>query len=325
MRVVITGGAGFLGSHLCERLLRDGHQVHCLDNLSTGSLDNLAAGRGLVSFRFQCQDVCKPIAVHGEVDAVVHLASPASPLDYLRLPLATLRAGSHGTERALALARAKKARFLFASTSEVYGDPRLHPQPETYCGHVNPIGPRSVYDEAKRFGEALTMAWHHAHGVDTRIVRIFNTYGPRMRPADGRVISTFLRQALQGEPLTIAGDGRQTRSFCYVSDLIEGLLRMLAISGPEAHQPVNLGNDEEFSIQQVAEMILRLTGSCSPMVSVPLPADDPRVRRPVLDRARRLLAWRPKVGLEDGLRRTLDWFAQVVPSIAAGEVRVPAA
>lgn len=325
MRVVITGGAGFLGSHLCERLLRDGHQVHCLDNLSTGRLENIAAGRGSVGFRFQCQDVCKPIAVHGEVDAVVHLASPASPLDYLRLPLATLRAGSQGTERALALARAKKARFLFASTSEVYGDPQLHPQPETYCGHVNPIGPRSVYDEAKRFGEALTMAWHHAHGVNTRIVRIFNTYGPRMRPTDGRVISTFLRQALQGEPLTIAGDGQQTRSFCYVSDLIEGLLRMLEISGPEAHQPVNLGNDEEFSIRQVAEMILQLTGSCSPMVSVPLPADDPRVRRPVLDRARRLLAWRPEVELEDGLRRTLDWYAQVVPASAAGEVRVPAA
>ncbi|MGH9534380.1 MAG: UDP-glucuronic acid decarboxylase family protein [Terriglobales bacterium] len=317
MRVVVTGGAGFLGSHLCERLLELGHDVHCVDNLSTGQRENLASLYEHPGFHFHCQDACDYLSVPGPVDAVLHLASPASPTDYARLPIATLTVGSRGTHRALGLARAKGARFLLASTSETYGDPQIHPQPESYWGHVNPIGPRSVYDEAKRFAEALTMAYHRAHGLDTRIVRIFNTYGPRMRPRDGRVISTFVRQALSGEPLTVAGDGRQTRSFCYVSDLVEGLLRLLACEHPQAHAPVNLGNAEEHAVAVVARLVLRLTGSASPIAFVPLPADDPKVRRPALDRARQLLGWEPAVGLEAGLRWTIAWFSRVLPPAAA--------
>lgn len=326
MRVVITGGAGFLGSHLCERLLAAGHAVDCLDNLCTGSRDNTAGLRQAPGFRFRLQDVCEPMSISGAVDAVMHLASPASPADYARLAIPTLMAGSAGTLQALELARAKGAIFLLASTSEVYGDPRVHPQPEEYWGHVNPIGPRSMYDEAKRFAEALTMAFHREHQVNTRIVRIFNTYGPRMRPRDGRVISTFIRQALAGEPLTVAGDGRQTRSFCYVSDLAEAMVRMLALPAtPEAHLPVNLGNPEEYTVREVAEMVLRLTGSRSRMVQTPLPQDDPQVRRPVLERAQRLLDWRPEVNLESGLQRTIAWFCQLPQSPLGSAWAAPAA
>lgn len=329
MRVVITGGAGFVGSHLCERLLADGCQVVCADNLSTGRRENMAAFGQAAGFRFQLQDVCEPLPITGAVDAVMHLASPASPVDYARMAIPTLMTGSAGTLRALELARAKGAIFVLASTSEVYGDPQVHPQPEEYWGHVNPIGPRSMYDEAKRFAEALTMAFHRDHGVNTHIVRIFNTYGPRMRPRDGRVISTFIRQALTGEPLTVAGDGQQTRSFCYVSDLVEGLTRMLALApaedGPEAHLPVNLGNTEEYTVRRVAEMVLRLTGSQSRMVLTPLPADDPKLRRPVLERASRLLAWCPAVNLETGLQHTIAWFRQMGQSALSGEYAAPAA
>jgi dTDP-glucose 4,6-dehydratase len=298
---VVTGGAGFLGSHLCERLLGLGHRVICVDNLETGSLANVEHLRD-EAFVFLPHDLTQHVEIAEPVDFVYHLASPASPIDYLRLPLQTLKVGSYGTHNALGLAKFKRARFLLASTSEVYGDPQVHPQPETYWGHVNPIGPRGVYDEAKRYAEAMTMAYHRQQGVDTAIVRIFNTYGPRMRPHDGRAIPTFMRQALDQKPLTVFGDGSQTRSFCYVDDLVRGLL-LLAESGE--HLPVNIGNPNEMSLLELAETVVKVTGSTSQIVFEALPVDDPQVRQPDITRARQLLGWEPEVALEDGLRRTL--------------------
>jgi len=298
---LVTGGAGFLGSHLCEALLAKGHRVICLDNLETGSLANVEHLRS-DAFAFVAQDLTQHVDLPEPLDFVYHLASPASPIDYLRLPLQTLKVGSHGTHNALGLAKVHRARFLLASTSEVYGDPQVHPQPETYWGHVNPIGPRGVYDEAKRYAEALTMAYHRQQGVDTAIVRIFNTYGARMRPHDGRAIPTFIRQALEQKPLTVFGDGSQTRSFCYVDDLIRGLI-LLAESGE--HMPVNIGNPAEMSLLELAEAVIAATGSSSPIVFEALPVDDPQVRQPDITRARQLLGWEPEVGLEEGLRRTL--------------------
>src|SRR5487761_1070190 len=293
-RVVITGGAGFLGSHLSERLLGEGSEVLVLDNLLTGALENIAPLAPLPSFHFRRHDVTEYLEVEGEVDAVLHFASPASPIDYAQMPIQTIKVGTLGTHKALGLARAKGARFLLASTSEVYGDPEIHPQPETYWGNVNPIGPRGVYDEAKRYAEALTMAYHRQQGVDTCIVRIFNTYGPRMRPNDGRAIPTFLRQAQGDEPLTVFGDGSQTRSFCYVDDLIRGLV-LLAESGE--HLPVNIGNPQELTLLELAENVVRVTGSKSEIVFEALPVDDPQVRQPDITRARQLLGWEPQVGL----------------------------
>jgi dTDP-glucose 4,6-dehydratase len=298
---VVTGGAGFLGSHLCDALVADGYRVICVDNLETGSLQNVEHLRG-DQFTFMNHDITRHLEIEEPVDAVYHLASPASPIDYLRLPLQTLKVGSHGTHNALGLAKWKRARFLLASTSEVYGDPLIHPQPETYWGNVNPIGPRGVYDEAKRYAEALTMAYHRQQGVDTAIVRIFNTYGARMRPHDGRAIPTFIRQALEQKPLTVFGDGSQTRSFCYVDDLVRGLI-LLAESGE--HMPVNIGNPAEMSLLELAEAVIAATGSSSPIVFEALPVDDPQVRQPDITRARQLLGWEPEVGLEEGLRRTL--------------------
>jgi dTDP-glucose 4,6-dehydratase len=298
---LVTGGAGFLGSHLCEALLEKGHRVICLDNLETGSLANIEHLRG-DAFAFVPQDLTVHVDVPEPLDFVYHLASPASPIDYLRLPLQTLKVGSHGTHNALGLAKVHRARFLLASTSEVYGDPQVHPQPETYWGHVNPIGPRGVYDEAKRYAEALTMAYHRQQGVDTAIVRIFNTYGSRMRPHDGRAIPTFIRQALAEKPLTVFGDGSQTRSFCYVDDLIRGLI-LLAESGE--HMPVNIGNPSEMTLLELAEAVIAATGSASSIVFEALPVDDPQVRQPDITRARQLLGWEPEVSLEEGLRRTL--------------------
>ena len=298
---VVTGGAGFLGSHLCDRLLDEGHSVVCVDNLDTGTLENIEHVRG-PAFVFLQHDVTRHFEVDGPVDYVFHLASPASPIDYLRLPLHTLKVGSYGTHNALGLAKAKRARFLLASTSEVYGDPKEHPQPESYWGHVNPIGPRGVYDEAKRYAEALTMAYHRQQGVDTHIARIFNTYGPRMRPHDGRAIPTFIRQASEHKPLTVFGQGSQTRSFCYVSDLIEGFLRLI---DSDYHLPVNLGNPAEYTILQLAQEVIRVTGSGSEIVYEALPQDDPAVRRPDISVARDLLAWAPTVELDEGLQRTL--------------------
>ncbi|MFN8224358.1 MAG: UDP-glucuronic acid decarboxylase family protein [Gaiellales bacterium] len=298
---VVTGGAGFLGSHLCEALLDKGHRVICVDNLETGSLTNIEHLRD-VAFQFVPHDVTTHIEIVEPVDFVYHLASPASPIDYLRLPLQTLKVGSAGTHNALGLAKFKRARFLLASTSEVYGDPQVHPQPETYWGHVNPIGPRGVYDEAKRYAEALTMAYHRQQGVDTAIVRIFNTFGPRMRPHDGRAIPTFLRQALDEKQLTVFGDGSQTRSFCFVDDLIRGLI-LLAESGE--HLPVNIGNPDEKTLLELAETIIRLTGSTSTIVHEALPVDDPQVRQPDITRAKQLLGWGPEVSLDDGLSRTI--------------------
>ncbi len=308
MRVLVTGGAGFLGSHLCERLLAEGHKVVAMDNLLTGNLRNIAHLSGDPRFRFVRHDVTQFIAVEGALDAVLHFASPASPIDYLLLPIQTLKVGSLGTHNALGLAMAKSARFLLASTSEVYGDPLVHPQPETYWGNVNPIGPRGVYDEAKRFAEAMTMAYRRAHGVDTRIVRIFNTYGERMRPRDGRVVPALISQALAGEPMTVFGDGSQTRSFCYVSDLIEGIYRLLLSGEPD---PVNIGNPSELSVLDFARTIRRLTGTRSEIVFKPLPEDDPKVRQPDISRARTLLGWEPKVKLEEGLSRTIEYFRQL--------------
>ena len=299
---LVTGGAGFLGSHLCDELLRRGHRVICVDNLETGSLNNIEHIRDSM-FVHRNIDIIDPYFVEEPVDFVYHLASPASPIDYLRLPLATLKVGSYGTHHTLGLAKFHRARFLIASTSEVYGDPKVHPQPESYWGHVNPIGPRGVYDEAKRYAEALTMAYHRQQGVDTAIVRIFNTYGPRMRAHDGRAIPTFIRQALANEPLTVFGDGSQTRSFCYVDDLIRGLY-LLAHSGE--HLPVNIGNPGEFTLLDLAQTVIRLTGSSSEIVYEALPVDDPQVRQPDITRARQLLRWEPEVELEDGLRRTLE-------------------
>jgi dTDP-glucose 4,6-dehydratase len=298
---VVTGGAGFLGSHLCDSLVADGHRVVCVDNLETGSLQNVEHLRG-ENFIFLNHDLTRHLEIDEPVDVVFHLASPASPIDYLRLPLQTLKVGSYGTHNALGLAKWKRARFLLASTSEVYGDPAIHPQPETYWGNVNPIGPRGVYDEAKRYAEALTMAYHRQQGVDTCIVRIFNTYGPRMRPYDGRAIPTFLRQALANEPITVFGDGSQTRSFCYVDDLVRGLV-LLAGSGE--HLPVNIGNPQELSLLELAEAVVAATGSKSEIVFEALPVDDPQVRQPDITRARQLLGWEPQVTLEEGLRRLL--------------------
>ena len=309
MRILVTGAAGFLGSHLCDRLLRDGHQVLGMDNLLTGSLANLAHLDGHARFAFVKHDVTNQIDVSGSLDGVFHLASPASPIDYLALPIQTLKVGSLGTHKALGVAKAKKARFLLASTSEVYGDPLVHPQTEDYWGHVNPIGPRGVYDEAKRFAEAMTMAYHRHHGVDTRIVRIFNTYGPRMRALDGRVVSNFIVQALKGEALTVYGDGSQTRSFCYVDDLIDGIVRLFERGDAD---PTNVGNPDEFTVRQLAEQVLRLTGSRSTVVERPLPVDDPRQRRPDITRARTMLGWQPSIALEDGLRRTITHFKQLL-------------
>src|SRR2546428_13852340 len=306
MRVLITGGAGFLGSHLCDRLIGMGHQVVCVDNLVTGSMDNVAHLLGHERFTFINYNVCDYLYVEGALDAVMHFASPASPQDYLEFPIATLKVGALGTHKSLGLAKAKQARFLLASTSEVYGDPLVSPQSETYWGNVNPIGPRGVYDEAKRFAEAMTVAYQRYHGLDTRIVRIFNTYGPRMRPHDGRVVSNFIVQALKGEPLTVYGDGSQTRSFCYVDDLVEGIVRLFERGGSE---PTNIGNPNEFTVRQLAELVLRLTGSRSCIVERPLPTDDPKVRQPDIRRARETLGWEPKVSLEDGLRRTIEYFS----------------
>ena len=298
---LVTGGAGFLGSHLCEALLGRGQRVICVDNLVVSSLENIEHLRD-DAFTFVNHDVIEPIAVAEPVDFVYHLAALASPIDYLRMPLHSLKTGSYGTHHALGLAKFKRARFLLTSTSEVYGDPQVHPQPETYWGHVNPIGPRGVYDEAKRYAEALTMAYHRQQGVDTGIARIFNTYGSRMRPNDGRAIPTFLRQAIEGKPVTVFGDGSQTRSFCYVDDLIRGLV-LLAESGE--HLPVNLGNPDEKPLLELAETIMRLTGSSSEIVFEALPVDDPQVRQPDITRAKQLLGWQPEIELEDGLRKTI--------------------
>jgi dTDP-glucose 4,6-dehydratase len=305
MRILITGGAGFLGSHLCDRLLSEGHSVIAMDNLITGSVRNIEHLAGHERFRFIKQDVTEYLYIDGPLDAVLHLASPASPVDYLEYPIQTLKVGALGTHKTLGLARAKGAKFLLASTSEVYGDPQVHPQSEGYWGHVNPIGPRGVYDEAKRFAEALTMAYHRYHGLDTRIIRIFNTYGPRMRLDDGRVVPNFIGQALRAEALTVYGDGSQTRSFCYCSDLIEGIHRLLQT---DYHEPVNLGNPNEMSILNFAVLINRLVGNGAGIVYKPLPVDDPRVRQPDITRARQMLGWEPKVGLEEGLRQTIEWF-----------------
>ncbi len=304
-RILITGGAGFIGSHLCEFLIQRGDRVTCVDNLLTGAPDNVAHLMGHPSFTFINLDVTSYIYVADEVDAILHFASPASPIDYMELPIQTLKVGSLGTHKALGLAKVKKARFLLASTSEVYGDPLVHPQEESYWGNVNPIGPRGVYDEAKRFAEAITMAYHRYHGVDTAIVRIFNTYGPRMRIRDGRAIPTFLSQALRGEPITVFGDGSQTRSFCYISDLVDGIIRLLD-SG--VHEPVNLGNPVEMTVKRLGEEIVRISASRSRLEFRPLPEDDPKVRQPDIGRARRLLGWEPKVSLDEGLRRTMEDF-----------------
>ncbi len=335
MRVLITGGAGFLGSHLCESLIQAGHSVICMDNLLTGRTENIAHLLGHERFTFLKYNVCDYLHVDGSLDALLHFASPASPQDYLEFPIATLKVGALGTHKALGLARAKGARFLLASTSEVYGDPLVNPQPESYWGNVNPLSPRGVYDEAKRFAEAMTMAYHRYHGIDTRIVRIFNTFGPRMRANDGRVVSNFIVQALQGKPLSVFGQGSQTRSFCYVDDLVRGILALLMIgsnktveqrtdkkfllaqTGPSdddsIHDPVNIGNPRELTVVEIAKLVLKLTGSSSQISYHPLPADDPKVRRPDITRARALLKWEPEVSLEDALGRTIEYFRKVLP------------
>ncbi len=334
MRVLITGGVGFLGSHLCDALIERGHEVVCLDNFCTGRPDNIAHLMGHERFSFIKYNVCDYLHIDGPLDAVMHFASPASPQDYLEMPIATLKVGALGTHKALGVAKAKNARFLLASTSEVYGDPLVNPQPESYWGNVNPISPRGVYDEAKRFAEAMTMAYHRYHGLDTRIVRIFNTYGPRMRPNDGRVVSNFIVQALQGKSLTVFGDGTQTRSFCYVDDLVCGILALLMAdsdksieqrtdragflttpkeSPPESiHDPINLGNPRELTVNGIAELVVQLVGTKTPIDYRPLPADDPRVRRPDIRRAKALLGWEPRVDLEDGLRQTIEYFRKVL-------------
>ena len=305
MRVLVTGAAGFLGSHLCDRLLAENLEVLGLDNLITGNIRNIEHLSGHPQFQFIKHDVTEYIFISGAVDAILHFASPASPIDYLELPIQTLKVGALGTHKALGLAREKKSRFLLASSSEVYGDPLFHPQRESYWGNVNPIGPRGVYDEAKRFGEALTMAYHRSHGLDAKIVRIFNTYGPRMRANDGRVVPAFITQALSGQPLTIFGDGRQTRSFCYVSDLIEGVYRLLL---SEMNEPINIGNPAEMTISQFAESVLELTGSKSKIVHQDLPTDDPKVRQPDITLAKEALGWEPRVSLEEGLSKTVEYF-----------------
>jgi dTDP-glucose 4,6-dehydratase len=311
MRVLITGAAGFLGSHLCDRFLRDGHEVVGLDNFITGHPDNIAHLTGNPAFSFLRHNISEFTYVAGPLDGVLHFASPASPIDYLELPIQTLKVGSLGTHNALGIAKAKGARFFLASTSEVYGDPLVHPQVESYWGNVNPIGPRGVYDEAKRFAEAITMAYHRYHGLDTRIVRIFNTYGPRMRPRDGRVVSNFIVQALNGEPITIYGDGAQTRSFCYVEDEVEGLYQLFLRGDAN---PCNIGNPDEYTVKQLAEIVVELTGSQAPIVHEPLPEDDPKVRKPDITRARTMLGWTPKIDVRAGVQRTIDYFRTLVGS-----------
>jgi dTDP-glucose 4,6-dehydratase len=305
VRTLITGGAGFIGSHLCERFLARGDEVICVDNLITGALGNIEHLRSNDRFSFYRHDISQPLEIDGPIDNVLHFASPASPVDYLQYPIQTLKVGSLGTHNTLGLAKLKEARYLVASTSEVYGDPEVHPQREDYWGHVNSVGVRGVYDEAKRFSEAMVMAYHRYHGVNTHIVRIFNTYGPRMRLDDGRVLPNFMGQALRGEPLTVYGDGAQTRSFCYVDDLVDGIEKLLFT---DFHEPVNLGNPDEVTILQFAQEVLALSGSSSPIDYRPLPQDDPKVRRPDITRARSLLGWEPRVSRQDGLRRTLDYF-----------------
>jgi dTDP-glucose 4,6-dehydratase len=314
LRAVITGGAGFLGSHLCDLLVEKGCEVLCLDNLVTGANANIAHLLQNPRFQFVQQDVTKYIEVQGSVDAVLHFASPASPPDYLKIPIQTLKVGSLGTHNALGLALAKKAKFFLASTSECYGDPDVSPQPESYWGHVNPVGPRGCYDEAKRFAEALTMAYHRYHGVDTRIVRIFNTYGPRMRLNDGRALPNFLYQALSGRPITVYGDGKQTRSFCYVSDLMDGIYRLLESS---EHEPTNIGNPQEITILEFAERVRKLAGADVPIELHPLPQDDPKQRCPDITKAKRILGWQPKINLEQGLQLTYDYFREKVAESGA--------
>ena len=308
MRVLITGAAGFLGSHLCDRFLAEGDEVVGLDNFITGRPDNIAHLSGEKRFSFVEQNISEYTEIAGPLDGVLHFASPASPIDYLKLPIETLKVGSFGTINGLGIAKAKGARFLLASTSEVYGDPLEHPQTEGYWGNVNPIGPRAVYDEAKRFSEAATMAYHRTHGVDTRIVRIFNTYGPRMRPQDGRVVSNFITQALAGEPITVYGDGSQTRSFCYVDDEVEGIFRLFMRGDA---QPTNVGNPDEYTVKQLAEIVIELTRSSSEIVYEELPTDDPKVRKPDISRARRMLGWEPKVPVREGVARTVDYFREL--------------
>ena len=334
MRILITGGAGFLGSHLSDLLIGQGHEVVAMDNLITGRTENIAHLIGHPRFSFIKYNVCDYLHVDGALDAILHFASPASPQDYLEMPIATLKVGALGTHKVLGLAKAKGARFLLASTSEVYGDPLVNPQPESYWGNVNPISPRGVYDEAKRFAEAITMAYHRYHGLDTRIVRIFNTYGPRMRPKDGRVVSNFVVQALQGKPVTVFGDGAQTRSFCYADDLVRGITALLMVDSdktinqrtdrstflvkpveqlPETiHDPVNIGNPRELTVKEIAELILKLTDSKGKIEWRPLPADDPKVRRPDIRRAKMLLGWEPQVDLENGLQKTIEYFRKVI-------------
>ena len=316
----MTGGAGFLGSHLCDRLVELDFDVVCLDNLSTGSASNVEHLVGHPRFRLVDHDVTDFVHLTGDVGYVLHFASPASPVDYLQMPIATLKVGSIGTLHALGLARSKRARFLLASTSEVYGDPKVHPQPESYWGHVNPVGPRGVYDEAKRFAEAMTEAYRTTHGVDTAIARIFNTFGPRMRPDDGRAIPTFICQALRGEPLTVAGDGEQTRSVCYVDDEVDGLLALLFSGHPG---PMNVGNPVELSINKLAERVIEIVGSGGEVVRVPLPKDDPTVRQPDISLAQQVLGWSPQVSLEEGLRRTVEWFRRHPELVADGPETAP--
>ncbi len=318
MRILVTGGAGFIGSHLCERFLADGHRVVCLDNFLTGSESNIAPLRGRPEFSFIEHNIANPIEIDGAIDYILHFASPASPIDYLKLPIQTLKVGSSGTINSLGIARAKGAKFFIASTSEVYGDPNEHPQRETYWGHVNPVGPRGVYDEAKRFAEAVTMAYHRYHNVDTRIIRIFNTYGPRMRLNDGRAIPAFISQALRGEPITIFGQGTQTRSFCYVDDLVEGIVRLMQA---DYNEPVNVGNPGEYTIKQLAERIIAATGSRSQLVYQLLPQDDPKQRCPDISLAKQLLKWQPTVGLDEGLKKTIPWFRAQIES--APPARLP--
>ncbi len=307
MRALITGGAGFLGSHLCDRLLKEKIEVICLDNLLTGSTDNIAHLAGNPLFHFIHYDVTNYIFIEGPLDFVLHFASPASPADYLQYPIQTLKVGALGTHKVLGLAKEKKARFLLASTSEVYGNPLVHPQRESYWGNVNPTGPRGVYDEAKRFAEAITMAYHRYHGLNTCIARIFNTYGPRMRLQDGRVVPNFIQQALRGEDLTVFGDGLQTRSFCYIDDMVEGLIKLLF---SKENDPVNLGNPDEFSVMDLAQLVLEITGSKSKIVYHPLPVDDPKVRQPDISKARQVLSWSPKVTLREGIEKTIPYFRQ---------------
>ena len=318
MHVLITGAAGFLGSHLCDRFLAEGHTVLGVDNFLTGSPANIEHLRALPGFRFVEHNVSTHIEVDGSFDGVLHFASPASPVDYLEMPIQTLKVGSLGTLNTLGVAKKHDARYLLASTSEVYGDPEVHPQREDYWGHVNPIGPRGVYDEAKRFAEAMTMAYHRHHGVNTRIIRIFNTYGPRMRPGDGRVVSNFIVQALRGEPLTVYGDGSQTRSFCYVDDEVDGIYRLFM---SDEHEPVNIGNPNEFTVLQLAELVIELTGSSSAIDRRPLPEDDPKVRKPDITRARERLGWEPRVQLREGLERTIPYFRAMLDADAAATAR----